>query len=166
MKTVGIFNDTSISGHYGCTAVMKTLTSELQQRGVKPAYLWPVAEDWKPHRALLEQYRPDIIVVNGEGTLHHSRDRKRTRDHILGTPGARSGAIAIKGAIACAITCGTGTSWQICSTMRCWISSSGSSLTPSTTSDGPDASISCDTGTEHTICSTARCSNHTNFLRS
>lgn len=82
MKTVGIFNDTSISGHYGCTAVMKTLTSELQQRGVKPAYLWPVAEDWKPHRALLEQYRPDIIVVNGEGTLHHSRDRKRTRDLI------------------------------------------------------------------------------------
>lgn len=82
MKTVGVFNDTSISGHYGCTAVMKTLTSELQKRGVKPAYLWPVAEDWQPHRALLEQYKPDIIVVNGEGTLHHSRDRKRTRDLI------------------------------------------------------------------------------------
>ena len=58
MKTAGIFNDTSISGHYGCTAVMKTLTAELQKRGVKPAYLWPVAEDWQPHQTLLEKYRP------------------------------------------------------------------------------------------------------------
>ncbi|MFG6584351.1 polysaccharide pyruvyl transferase family protein [Sulfitobacter sp. 1A12779] len=82
MKTAGIFNDTSVSGHYGCTAVMKTLTAELQKRSVKPVYLWPVAEDWQPHERLLEDYRPDVIVVNGEGTLHHSRDRKRTRDLI------------------------------------------------------------------------------------
>ncbi|RIA00711.1 polysaccharide pyruvyl transferase family protein [Cereibacter sphaeroides] len=82
MRRAGIFNDTSISGHYGCTAVMGTILRELAARDVAPAYLWPVAEDWKPHAARLDRVRPDFIVVNGEGTIHHSAERKRTRDLI------------------------------------------------------------------------------------
>ncbi|AZB63904.1 polysaccharide pyruvyl transferase family protein [Cereibacter sphaeroides] len=82
MRRAGIFNDTSISGHYGCTAVMGTILRELAARDVAPAYLWPVAEDWKPHAASLDRVRPDLIVVNGEGTIHHSAERKRTRDLI------------------------------------------------------------------------------------
>ncbi len=82
MKRAGIFNDTSVTGHYGCTAVMHTVISELSARGIEPAYLWPVAVDWHDHAALLRKLEPDIIVVNGEGTIHHSSDRKRTRDLV------------------------------------------------------------------------------------
>ncbi|MFD2740988.1 polysaccharide pyruvyl transferase family protein [Sulfitobacter aestuarii] len=89
MLTVGIFNDTSVTGHYGCTAVMDTLIRELAVRDVKPAYLWPVAEDWHGHLARLEKFRPDMIIVNGEGTIHHSLERKRTRDLLDIAPYAR-----------------------------------------------------------------------------
>lgn len=82
MKLAGIFNDTSITGHYGCTAVMRTLVSELSARGIKPAYLWPVAVDWHGHVALLKKLEPDFIVVNGEGTIHDSAERQRTRDLV------------------------------------------------------------------------------------
>ena len=80
MMKAGIFNDTSVSGHYGCTAVMSTLMSGLAERNVEAAYLWPVATDWQGHTAYLEARRPNMIVVNGEGTIHHSAERKRTRD--------------------------------------------------------------------------------------
>ena len=90
MKTVGIFNDTSTSGHFGCTAVMNTLVSELERRQIKPSYLWPVGLDWQPYKAKLEQAEPDMIIVNGEGTIHHSTERKRTRDLLAVAPYAKS----------------------------------------------------------------------------
>jgi polysaccharide pyruvyl transferase WcaK-like protein len=80
MIKAGIFNDTSVSGHYGCTAVIGTLIAALAERNTEAAYLWPVATDWQGHTAYLEAHRSNMIVVNGEGTIHHSAERKRTRD--------------------------------------------------------------------------------------
>lgn len=80
MKKCAIFNDTSVSGHYGCTAVMRTLVTELDDRGLDPGFLWPVAVDWHDDVAHIDKYDPEKIVVNGEGTIHHSASRKRTRD--------------------------------------------------------------------------------------
>lgn len=80
MPKVGIFNDTSVSGHYGCTAVMQTVMNELAARGSSPAYLWPVAKDWQPYVAQLDNNLPRFILVNGEGTIHHTIERKRARD--------------------------------------------------------------------------------------
>ena len=80
MARCAIFNDTSVSGHYGCTAVMQTLVTGLSERGLDPGFLWPVAVDWHRHVRQIDGCRPETIVVNGEGTIHHSADRKRTRD--------------------------------------------------------------------------------------
>lgn len=85
VKRVGLFNDTSVSGHYGCTAVMGTMVAELDARGIAPAFLWPVATDWSAHERWVLRRRPDALIVNGEGTIHHSAERQRTRD-LLALP--------------------------------------------------------------------------------
>lgn len=82
---VGLFNDTSVSGHIGCTAVMATLLDEVRLRGAAPAWLWPVATPWQAHAHWLDRQGVDAIMVNGEGTLHHSAERQRTRD-LLALP--------------------------------------------------------------------------------
>jgi polysaccharide pyruvyl transferase WcaK-like protein len=79
MAVVGIFNDTSVTRHHGCNAVMQALRRELEKRGVKVAYYWPVAVDWRDHRRLLIDCPVDAIIVNGEGSIHHSRERPRAR---------------------------------------------------------------------------------------
>jgi polysaccharide pyruvyl transferase WcaK-like protein len=79
MAVVGVFNDTSVTRHHGCNAVMQTLRRELDNRGVKVAYYWPVGVDWQKHRQLLSKCPVDAIIVNGEGSIHHSRVRPRAR---------------------------------------------------------------------------------------
>ncbi|CTQ31278.1 polysaccharide pyruvyl transferase family protein [Jannaschia rubra] len=77
---IGLFNDTSVSGHHGCTAVMTTLLRALAARDADPVWLWPVGVPWQPRVRWLDRRPVDAIVVNGEGTIHHSAERQRTRD--------------------------------------------------------------------------------------
>lgn len=78
-KKVAIFNDTSVTRHFGCTAVMTNLANELESRNVDIEYRWPVAVDWQPYVDDLKSRPVDAIVVNGEGSIHHSLDRPRAR---------------------------------------------------------------------------------------
>lgn len=78
-KRIAIFNDTSVSQHFGCTAVMISLTKALEQRNVQIAYRWPVAVDWQFFAAELKSISIDAIIVNGEGSIHHSLERARAR---------------------------------------------------------------------------------------
>lgn len=64
---------------------MSTLVGELAARDISAAFLWPVATDWSGYERWIMQTRPDAIIVNGEGTIHHSAERKRTRD-LLALP--------------------------------------------------------------------------------
>lgn len=77
-----VFNDTSARMHYGCNAVMETLVNGLHGVGVTPSWLWPVSMDWRRKASALRRVGGDVIVVNGEGTIHHSAERKRAR-HLL-----------------------------------------------------------------------------------
>lgn len=74
-----IVNDTSTTLHYGCNAVMTTLVEGLGTRNILPSWMWPVGVDWRDHRAFLLSRQADVVVVNGEGTIHHSADRERAR---------------------------------------------------------------------------------------
>ena len=77
MIKVAIINDTRITSHYGCMLVMENLLALLEKNDVEIVWTWDVSVDWRKHkRTILNQPKVDAIIVNGEGTIHHSKDRK------------------------------------------------------------------------------------------
>ncbi|SFO92927.1 polysaccharide pyruvyl transferase family protein [Tranquillimonas alkanivorans] len=79
MTPVAVFNDTSFTDHYGCHAVMSALGRGLRARGMEPAYHWPVARDWRDAVPDVRALGVRALVVNGEGSIHHSETRERAR---------------------------------------------------------------------------------------
>ena len=79
MKKVAIFNDTSISGHFGCIAVTSNLNDLLLDHNMEPVYFWPVGANWIPHsEKIKEELRNvDAVILNGEGTLHNDSSREQ-----------------------------------------------------------------------------------------
>lgn len=77
MIKIAIINDTRITSHYGCMLVMENLLALLEKNNVEIVWTWDVSVDWRKHkRQILNQPKVDAIIVNGEGTIHHSKDRK------------------------------------------------------------------------------------------
>ena len=59
---------------------MENLRGLLNQADVKIIWTWPVGKDWRKHKSqLLKKEKVDLILVNGEGTIHHSATRKHAR---------------------------------------------------------------------------------------
>lgn len=80
IKRVAIINDTDPTHHFGCMLVMENLRFLLRQQGVDVVWTWPVGIDWRKHkRAIQKKERVDAFIVNGEGTIHHSAERKHAR---------------------------------------------------------------------------------------
>lgn len=80
IKRVAIINDTDPTHHFGCMLVMENLRFQLRQQGVEVVWTWPVGIDWRKHkRAIRKKGRVDAFIVNGEGTIHHSKERKHAR---------------------------------------------------------------------------------------
>ncbi|MBA4098129.1 MAG: hypothetical protein C0484_15370 [Rhodospirillum sp.] len=77
---LAIFNDTGATRHYGCELVMSTLTGGLTAHGMTSAWSHRVGVDWRTFRHEIPRF-PAIagIVVNGEGSIHHSASRPRAR---------------------------------------------------------------------------------------
>ncbi len=77
---IAIINDTRPTNHYGCMLVMENLIHLLKQQGADIVWTWPVGIDWRKHkRQIIGKPQVDAIIVNGEGTIHHSADRKHAR---------------------------------------------------------------------------------------
>ena len=77
MIKIAIINDTRITSHYGCMLVMENLLALLGKNNVEVVWTWPVSVDWRKHKKqIMKKPRVDAIIVNGEGTIHHSKDRK------------------------------------------------------------------------------------------
>jgi hypothetical protein len=74
---VAVFNDTRHDNfHYGCYLVMDNLIHHLKINDIHPVFFWPVGRDWRRERhALPPRDSIEGIIVNGEGSIHHSRDR-------------------------------------------------------------------------------------------
>ncbi|MFY9207376.1 MAG: polysaccharide pyruvyl transferase family protein [Yoonia sp.] len=71
---VVIFNDTSTRYHHGCARVMRLLCAGLERHGLEIIARSPARHEWEKDAAFLaELARADIIVINGEGTLHHGK---------------------------------------------------------------------------------------------
>ena len=75
--TVAIFNDTAGAG-FGCDAVMTAIEAGVAQRGGEIVHRHRVGHDWqKDPMALSGIEGCDVVVVNGEGTIHHARGEER-----------------------------------------------------------------------------------------
>ena len=73
--TIVVLNDTAAIAHYGCKVVMKRVVETLVGHGYEVKTV-SVYSTWKIHKRLIE--RSAGVVVNGEGTIHHSAKRGRT----------------------------------------------------------------------------------------
>lgn len=68
---IAIINDTDVDGyHFGCVRVMSTIRKQLVQRGLKPLGTIKVGLNWREANPALIR-AVDILIINGEGTLHH-----------------------------------------------------------------------------------------------
>lgn len=71
-----IFNDTSDSFHFGCSVVMRELYRRLTQQGMHPVWRHKVGEDWRCDRSAADS-GAELVIVNGEGSIHHTAKRQR-----------------------------------------------------------------------------------------
>lgn len=78
MYRVALFNDTRRTSHYGCEFVMETLIAQLRARAIEPVFCWPMGHDWRGRPEVDAALRQaDAVIVNGEGSIHHSATRPR-----------------------------------------------------------------------------------------
>lgn len=75
---VAVFNDTRPSEHFGCSLVMDNLEALLCANHLEVVWRWPVGRDWRKASSLLPKRGDvDVVLVNGEGTIHHDKTRPR-----------------------------------------------------------------------------------------
>ncbi len=74
MRKVALFNDTAPARHFGCEAVMAAIEKNVESRGARLIYRHPVTRPWETEPAALAAIEDaDLILVNGEGTIHHGK---------------------------------------------------------------------------------------------
>ncbi len=73
-----IVNDTRVDGHHGCTAVMTALERLLEAHGFVISARWSAHTDWRGDPGFAHALAgARLVVVNGEGTIHHDRPAGR-----------------------------------------------------------------------------------------
>lgn len=78
-----VFNDTRPDQHFGCDCVMENLMTLLDASGIIPSYFYDVGKDWKKDKSVpIRVAECDIIIVNGEGSIHHSNRRARSLSRV------------------------------------------------------------------------------------
>jgi polysaccharide pyruvyl transferase WcaK-like protein len=71
---VVILNDTNADRHHGCARVMDALHFLVARNGMEVLASSPAHANWKDEpRVVSAMTRAKLIIVNGEGTLHHDR---------------------------------------------------------------------------------------------
>jgi polysaccharide pyruvyl transferase WcaK-like protein len=87
MPTAVLINDTRVDLHHGSTRVVEAIFSLARSNGMELAATAAAHVDWRLNPSFVEQFdRADLVIVNGEGTLHHGRP--------AGEPLLAAGAIA------------------------------------------------------------------------
>jgi len=96
-----LMNDTDVDGqHFGCQRVMSTIRRNIDQRGGDIIGSVKVGMPWHKlpsARALLEA--ADLVVINGEGTLHHSKKRGKWLLEAANFASAKGAKVALINAL-------------------------------------------------------------------
>lgn len=73
---VVILNDTSYKPHHGCELVMSNIKSLLKANGFNILFSLAVGKKWSSNKKFLSTLKKaNFVLVNGEGTIHHSQER-------------------------------------------------------------------------------------------
>ena len=73
-KKIIILNDTSSEPHHGCWLVMENIRKLAIKNGMEIIFTCPSGLDWKKNKDILDNiHKCDLVLVNGEGTLHHAQ---------------------------------------------------------------------------------------------
>lgn len=69
-----IFNDTRPAIHFGCERVMDNLLLLLKQCNIEPIHLHSTFDFWENKESFVRSKikECDLVIVNGEGSIHHS----------------------------------------------------------------------------------------------
>ena len=74
LRPVVLINDTRADLHHGCWRVMRTLEGQLARVGFEVVARAPAHADWRKDPAISDAIlKAALVVVNGEGTIHHDR---------------------------------------------------------------------------------------------
>lgn len=76
---VCLLNDTRIDRHHGCQRVMGAIERLLENHGCRVIARNPAHQDWSANPTFMQALQgARLVVVNGEGTIHHNRAAGRT----------------------------------------------------------------------------------------
>jgi hypothetical protein len=75
LKKAILINDTSNELHHGCQIVIDNIESHLLKRGIKVVARSWAGHSWQRPELLELMPQTDLVLVNGEGTLHHGQPR-------------------------------------------------------------------------------------------
>lgn len=72
LRNAVVVNDTRVDLHHGCNSVMSSIGQLLFKNGFKVSMFWPAHANWQNSKAFHDALsNAEILVVNGEGTIHH-----------------------------------------------------------------------------------------------
>lgn len=95
-----LLNDTRADNHFGCFRVMRIIEENLERRGIEVIARSPVRHDWEKDRNFLANMADcDLIIINGEGTLHHGTRHGEKLLKVVEHPARRSKPVALINAI-------------------------------------------------------------------
>ena len=80
---VAIFNNTSVEHHLGSYFVTKTIVDLVKDGGGEPVLLFPTDRSWIRYLPKLRSLDLDLIIVNGEGSIHDNAPGTKGRELLL-----------------------------------------------------------------------------------
>ncbi|MEM1373803.1 MAG: polysaccharide pyruvyl transferase family protein [Pseudomonadota bacterium] len=97
---VVLLNDTATRYHHGCSSVMDAIVRGLESRDLRVTARSPARHDWETDASFLDHLgAADLVVVNGEGTLHHGAAAGERLLRVAGHPAAARARVALINAL-------------------------------------------------------------------
>ncbi|MDF1835889.1 MAG: polysaccharide pyruvyl transferase family protein [Alteraurantiacibacter sp. bin_em_oilr2.035] len=73
-----LLNDTRVDRHHGCTTVIETIDQLCEANGITIVARVAAHSDWRESEDICRKFEEiDLLIVNGEGTIHHDRPAGR-----------------------------------------------------------------------------------------
>lgn len=74
MRKAVLLNDTRVDNHHGCSTVVDTIHSLAERSGIRITATAPAHANWRLDSSVIGAIDDsDVVIVNGEGTIHHDR---------------------------------------------------------------------------------------------
>jgi len=97
LRTAVLLNDTTVDRHHGCTTVIESIRKLADAAGISIVAAAPAHSDWQADHGFMSALEDsELVIVNGEGTIHHDRPagmKLLTAGHFARSRGKKSALI-------------------------------------------------------------------------